>query len=187
MECTACTALTTKLTAMEEECKGLRAKLTALESSDKEKAEQMTSLRTAILTATGKANDAEALGALQALKSSNERLAALEASVARERTEKLTAEFATTLDQACRDGKVTVAQRPFWDGIASAEGIEKGVAMLRGFVGTAVATTRTEPTKTPAGGTVALSADQKRTAQLLGISEADRAAFEKKLIEQGRA
>lgn len=169
-ECTACTALSKQLAAKDEELKSLTARLTALESSDKEKAAEMsalTVLRSGLYAATGKATDAEASGVLQALKSSHEKLAVLEGQLETEKATRLTAEFATVLDQAGKDGKIPPAQRPFWEGQAKDLGVEKGLVMLKAF--TAVASTVVKTTETP-GAAVALglTPDQIKIAKLTG-------------------
>lgn len=150
MACESCSALTARLNTMEEECKALRAKLSTFEDKETEKASAV-SLRASVLSLTGKATDAEALGVLQALRSSHEEHARLRAQVEQEKTARLSAEFKTVLDDAVggKEPKVTPAQRGFWEGIAKEDGVEKATARLRAYLDTAttlsVGTTHTQP------------------------------------------
>jgi phage I-like protein len=163
MACEECKALTAKLTAYEEECKSLKAQLSSfVDQKKKEKAEEeekdekltaLTALRSSVLALAGKDDDASAIGVLTALKASHARLATLEQEVATERLARLTSEFGVSLDQACKDGKVTPAQRPFWEGQAKDLGTEKGLTMLKAFCETAtprVAATVTTHAEEPA-------------------------------------
>jgi phage I-like protein len=169
--------LKARIAALETENAGIKTQLAAAEGAkstvvslstvvgladapaDKVRAEvvALTAFRGEIRKLTGKDSDEGALGAVQAMKASNERVAELEKAVAAERTIKLTAEFSGILDKASTDGKITPAQRPFWDGQAKDLGVEKALSMLKGFVETApVIGGSGDPIKPPAG-TVALS------------------------------
>jgi phage I-like protein len=184
MACTECAALAARLTAMEEECKALTAKLSAFEKKDDdaekkegEEKEKLTALRSQILSITGKGSDAEAIGVVTALKAAHGELAALKAKLAEETTARLTAEFKTVLDGACKDGKVQPSQRAFWEAQAQKLGVSEGVAMLKSFVetaspvvATAAASTGTEERK--------LSALGSQLATNMGINAAAFAKFQ---------
>jgi phage I-like protein len=135
MPCEACAALTTKLSASEEECRSLKAKLSGFEVKDKDKDAAMTSLsgvRDKMVALTGQATEAGALGVLEAWKQKASRVDKLEEERATEVHATLTAEMKGVLDAAVKDGKLTPAMRPleekgalaFGAGKVSKEGVE---------------------------------------------------------------
>ena len=153
----------------------IKAKLSAFEEKEAEKAGAVA-LRAQVLSLVGKANDAEAMGVLTALKASHERVAQLEADVAKNKAEKLSAEFTGILDGAVKDGKIAPAQRPFWEGQATKLGMEAAIGTLKGFVETAVALTASAEVKTP-GASMAITDNAKVIAKSMGQDPAALAKF----------
>lgn len=135
MTCESCTALTTRLTASEEECKSLRAKLSGFEVKDKDKDAAMTSLsgvRDKMVALTGQATEAAALGTIEAWKKDAAEVATLRSDRGKEVEATLTAEMKTVLDAAEKAGKLPPAMRAaeekgalaFGGGKVSKDGVE---------------------------------------------------------------
>ena len=161
--CADCGRLSAKLSAMADEHRahlkglvedhqqkidGLTAKLKSFEDWAAEESKEhggdgkasatatLTAFRRDICTLTGEKTLAGAMGVLKAHKQSHEQHAVLTADLAKQKTEALTAQFGATLDTAVKDGKITPAQKEYWQAQAKDIGPEKGLAMLTGFVAT---------------------------------------------------
>jgi phage I-like protein len=135
MPCESCTALTARLTTMEEECKSLKAKLSAWEDKDKEKGAVMTALsgdRDKLVALTGQSTVAAALGTVEGWKAAAGRVQQLEADRAKETEATLTTEMKGVLDAAEKGGKLAPAMRAleekgalaFGQGKVSKEGVD---------------------------------------------------------------
>jgi len=166
--CTACSALTAKLTKMEEECSALRASLSAFQEKEEEKASAVA-LRANVFAITGKSDTEGALGVLQALRASTDDLARVKGQLEAEQTAKLSADFAGALNQACKDGKIPPAQRALWEGFAKEDGHAKALARLTAFAETAVVVAPGRTVEAPTA-TVALSAIEQEIAARTGSS-----------------
>jgi phage I-like protein len=132
----------------------------------------LVALRAKVFGLTGKQTEAEALGALQALSESHVKLIQIEKDLEKERTTRLSAEFATALSAAVTDSKVPPAQKAFWEGIATEDGFEKATARLRSYAQTAVSLTGNRATPPPGNG-AAMTEQQKMIARRMNISESD--------------
>ena len=161
--CADCGRLSAKLTAMADEHRahlkglvedhqqkidGLTAKLKSFEDWAAEESKEhggdsklsatatLTAFRRDVCALTGEKTLAGAMGVLQAHKQSHQQHATLTAEIAQQKTASLTAEFGTTLDKAVVDGKITPAQKEYWQAQVKKHGPEEGLAMLTGFVAT---------------------------------------------------
>jgi Mu-like prophage I protein len=163
MECESCGRLSAKMGAMADEHRahlkglveehqqkidGLTAKLKSFEDWAAEESKEhggdgkasatatLSAFRRDVCALAGEKTLSGAMGVLKAHKQSHEQHAALTADLAKQKTEALTAQFGTTLDAAVKDGKITPAQKDYWQVQAKDIGPEKGLAMLTGFVAT---------------------------------------------------
>lgn len=164
------TALTAKLTSFEqwaaEESKEHGGDLTAL-----------SAFRRDVCALSGEKTLAGAIGVLKAHKVSHEQHTALKGELAAQKTAALTAEFGTKLDAAVKDGKVSPAQKEFWANQAKELGVEKGLAMLSGFVSTLspvvslAATVPQSPNASPLSATIAEISLKTGTANNARVQE----------------
>ena len=167
----------------QEKIDGLTAKLKSFEDWAAEESKEhggdgklsatvaLSAFRRDVCALTGEKTLAGAMGVLQAHKQSHEQHAALKAELAIQKTASLTAQFSTTLDAAVKDGKVTPAQKEYWQNQAKDNGVEKGLAMLTGFVATMSPIVKTK-SELPAGqppAPIGLTAAQMETAQKMHI------------------
>jgi phage I-like protein len=140
----------------------------------------LVSLRSSLYEATGKKSDAEAIGALQALRASHDQLVRLKAEVDAERTTRLTGEFTSALEMATNpdpkvhknSAKIPPAQRSYWEGICREAGPEKATVQLGAFLDTAVKLTAA-PGTPPASSGAELTPQEKDVARRLQISETE--------------
>jgi len=131
----------------------------------------LTAFRRDVCTLTGEKTLAGAMGVLQAHKQSHQQHATLTAEIAQQKTASLTAQFDTTLGAAVKDGKVSPAQKEYWQAQIKKHGAEEGLAMLTGFVATLnpiVKTTSELPTGQPPA-PLGLTASQLEAAAKLHI------------------
>lgn len=164
----------------EEKLKALTAKLTSFEQwaaeESKEHGGDLTALsafRRDVCALSGEKTLAGALGVLKAHKVSHEQHAALKAELETKKIAALSAEFDTKLGAAVKDGKITPAQKEFWQQQQKDLGVEKGLAMLSGYVATLSAPIVSSTSITAAansGEPTGLTAGQIAAAQKMGMN-----------------
>lgn len=188
MTCESCTALTTRLTASEEECKSLKAKLSGFEKKVDDKDAAMTALtgdRDKVIALTGQASVPAALGTIEAWKKDAAEVASMRADRARETEAALTAEMKAVLDAAEKGGKLIPAMRPHEEKGALAFGSGKvskeGVEYLTAKWGAAPKIVNGTPTTEKETQTAVLTAADLAVAKEMGT---DPVAFEKFKTEQ---
>jgi phage I-like protein len=195
MPCEACAALTTKLSAAEEECKALKAKLSGFEVKDKDKDAAMTSLsgvRDKMVALTGQATEAGALGTIEAWKKDAAEVAQLRSDRAKEVEATLTAEMKTVLDGAEKAGKLPPAMRAAEEKGALAFGGGKvskdGVEWLTAKWGAAPKIVNATATTEKETQTAVLTAEDIRVAKMFGHDLKEVEAFKtKQLADKARA
>lgn len=190
MTCESCTALTTRLTASEEECKALKAKLSGFEVKDKDKDAAMTSLsgvRDKMVALTGQATEAGALGTIEAWKKDAAEVAQLRTDRAKEVETTLTAEMKTVLDAAETAGKLPPAMRALEEKGALAFGggkvSKEGVEYLTAKWGAAPKIVNDKPATEKPTQTAVLTAEDVRIAKLFGNDIKDVEKFKTEQIE----
>jgi phage I-like protein len=167
-------ALTAKLVSFEqwasEESKEHGGDLTAL-----------SAFRRDACALTGEKTLSGALGVLKAHKVSHEQHAALKTDLETKKTAALSAEFDTKLGAAVKDGKITPAQKEFWQKQRDDQGAEKGLAMLSGFVSTLspLVSSVSVTTAADAGEPTGLTEGQLAAAAKMGLNVAQLTAGHK--------
>jgi phage I-like protein len=191
--CELCGRLEAKMSAMADEhrahlkglvedhtkqVESLTAKLASFEQwaaeESKEHGGDLTALsafRRDVCALSGEKTLAGAIGVLKAHKVSHEQHAALKGELAAQKTAALTAEFNDKLGAAVKDGKITPAQKEFWQKQQLDLGVEKGLAMLSGYVATlSPIVSSTSITASAEGGEPnGLTAGQIAAAQKMGL------------------
>ena len=159
------TALTAKLTSFEqwaaEESKEHGGDLTAL-----------SAFRREACALSGEKTLAGAIGVLKAHKVSHEQHTALKGELAAQKTAALSAEFDTKLGVAVKEGKITPAQKEFWQQQQKDLGAEKGLAMLSGYVATLspIVSSTSITARADGGEPTGLTAGQIAAAQKMGLN-----------------
>lgn len=201
MPCEACTALSTKLTAMEkdnkdlsEKCSTLSARLSAFEKTDKDKTEAMTALtasstetKSKLIALTGQQGEAAALGVIEAWKKDAADTSALRTKLAQIETAQLEAQLTALVDKAAEEGKVEPAKKDAFAAMAkdaSGKVTEDGIAKLTAFVGALSPKVSTKETKAKESGEVELTSDDIRACELSGTDPAEFKAYKAALLKQ---
>lgn len=181
--CTACAALNTRLSAMDEECKALKAKLSTFEK-DKDDEKTKASALTAL---TGKPTYPETLGVITGWKTKAEGYDKLAAESAEREATALRAELTAVLDGGVKDGKIPPASKPAIEASAlqlgGGKASKEGVAFLTALVAGMPKLIATTETPVPAG-TLALSKERLEIARQMGRNAKDIIEFETKRLGQ---
>ena len=106
MPCEACTALNTRLSAMDEECKALRAELSLFKKKDADGDVDMKTKATALTALTGQTSHAAALGTIEGWKKKAEGYDALVVESEKQAATALRAELTSVLNAGSKEGKV---------------------------------------------------------------------------------
>lgn len=116
---------------------------------------------------TGAKSYGEALGVVTAWKTLPDEIAKLNARITELETLGQGASAEVLVDQGVRDGKISPAQKEMWLAIG-----KKNLEMLKGFLSTASTVVPKKPLTSPENkAKVALTAEQQRAAQKMGITD----------------
>lgn len=184
-------ALALQATATEAEAvTALSAREALAKKTQDDLAAKLSAKDAEIVALTGAKSADEAKGVLLSWKDSHAKVVELSAKLkdSQDKIAAMTAEQASKdaealVEQGIKDGKIAPAQREFWLGQGKAN-----IKVLSGYLATAPALVSTKPTEKPADPveqhktTVLLSAEEKKVAAKMGITEA--AMLERKAASQ---
>lgn len=189
--CTACTALNTRLSAMDEECKALKVKLSAFEEKDKDDSTKATALK----AVTGQETLAAALGTVAGWKQKAEGYDKLAADTAEREATSLRAEMTSVLDEGAKALKVTGkpgetgTQRAVFEQGALAMGAGKpskeGIAWLKAAIAAAPVALNGAPTAQKPSGGAPPTVIGKELDKTMGIDGVKFAEWQAKQLAAG--